>query len=307
MRTSVKKLVQRGLTTVAVVGATLATNPVPAGAAEGPTNWQHNICGSLGCTSPQGSLAALNQLKNEINLFSNLPLGIGIQESCNNQFDDFKSFLRGKNSLYWGAFYSQRSGSTICGNASPAGSEYGIGTYVLSQVDPYNYSGRVATGGFAAQTAGDEKRGFACIRGDVFGTPYWTCTSHHTPNGAQSQQFKEYHLNVIDPRDSIRVYWGGDLYVRPNDIPSASSTFSFSTHREGDLCLSGTNGYRWTFAGGSASSESDNSKFDYSFRSGPGAGNCPTDMRLRPTLETSMYPSHSSNSDHRVLGGYQPF
>lgn len=286
--------------------AALPFGSASTAAADGPTNWQHNICGAAGCGGAWGGHpGALQQIKDQINSFSsNTPHALGLQEQCGQQFDDFKNFLRAKNSLYSGSFYGQLLATTHCGYGGTA-RDYGIGAFALDQ-----YQDATRTNGpYANQYSGDEKRGWACIQGVVFSTPYFSCTSHATPKSqAKSKaQFNEYYQNVIRHKTNQRVFWGGDLYVYVNDIPNITANWSWTANREGDLCLSGTNTYSWTVARDNPSITSDNAKVDYSFRSGYAATTCATDLRLRPTSEAEMYPSTWGRSDHRVLGGYQPW
>lgn len=295
----------------AIAGAAISLLPVGGAGvagADGPTNWQHNICGAAGCNAGGtwgGNPAASQQLKDQINSFSsNIPHAVGLQEQCLQQFDDFKNFLRAKNSLYSGSFYAQVVTSTAC---SYGGStrDYGIGAFAIDQ----NQDALRTSGQYVNQYTGDEKRGWACIQGVFFNSPYWSCTSHATPHSQTKSklQFNEYYQNVIRPKAAQRIFWGGDLYVYVNDIPSITASWSWTSNREGDLCLSGTNTYDWTVARGSATSTADNEKVDYSFRSGLGATTCSQDIRLRPLSETEMYPTYPARSDHRVLGGYQSF
>jgi hypothetical protein len=130
-----------------------------------------------------------------------------------------------------------------------------------------------------------------------------------TVTGAPAEkQFAEYFANVVRPRAASKtVYWGGDMYVFVNEIPnipiSGTPQFSYDTSREADLCLAGTNTYRWTHRNKTTGVLS---KFDYTFRSGPGPGICATDAFLHPGSSSNMYPVGSFGSDHRIVSGYQP-
>jgi hypothetical protein len=260
---------------------------------------------------------ALSEIKWEINTYGDtLPLSVGLQEVCEQQlFDMWWVFLYPKSSLYWAAMHIQRqAGTGVCGLNIPGGGAYGVGAYTLSQTNPYDTPSRVITVPFAHQLqplGSDELRGSACIQGLLFNVNYWSCSAHATPypsvNGIlQHQQFQDYWNGILlTPQ---RVFWGGDLYVYVNSIPPNHAGWSFNSHREGDLCLAGTNGYRWTLSGGSPTSSADNTKVDYSFRSGLNSGStCLTDMWVKPDLETQMWPTVKTNSDHRVIGGFQPW
>jgi hypothetical protein len=301
---------------LAAVG--VATAPVAglaSPAAADPTSFSSNVCGANGCNGfHHGNVSATLNLKAKVGSFQYAPASIGIQESCTRQFDDFKNFLRStKSANYYGAFYTQASNTSACAiggaTSGPNGPQnYGVGAYVLSSNDPIS-NGNYITAPFNAQSGG-EVRGSSCIGGDIFGVPVWSCTAHSTPDHTPTAglQFKElYDKATFLAGFGNRVYWGGDLYVHVNNIPSYAPGFSWAVNREADLCQSGSNTYRWTLAQGDANSTADNTKVDYTFRTGPSTSDCPTDADLSPASELSMYPTTPATSDHRIVGGYQPF
>jgi hypothetical protein len=319
-RASKRRRIGRVLAAASVVAGAGAVGAAPA-TAEDPTNWQSNICGADGCKIclsgvcfgyHRGNTAALDNLKARVNSYSSIPLTVGLQESCGRQFEDFKTFLRGKNSGYWGAIHNQATQTDYC--SSSENMFYGVSAYAFGGVNPYDYSATMINiGAFTNQGVNDvglpdEQRGSACIRGDLFGTPYWSCSAHMTGDTTKlDEQMSEYWNKVgwYALVLNTRVWWGGDLYIEPSYMPSyAANGFSLTSNaREADRCVSNTSSFNWTFNG----SSSTDPKFDYSLRSGPGTGLCSVDATLTPSSASSMYPTVPAVSDHRVIGGYQPW
>src|SRR5690606_8583656 len=109
---------------------------------------------------------------------------------------------------------------------------YGIASYVLSSDNPYLQAGRIQSGPFSFQVPGDESRGFVCINGGVNTPKYWGCTAHmnntnpgSSVTGAPAEkQFENYYQTVLQilrvSGGQKTIYWGGDLYVFPNEIPN---------------------------------------------------------------------------------------
>lgn len=276
--------------------------------AAGPVMYTHNICGALGCQW-QGSTSVLDPLKFSVAAVppAETPMAIGLQESCGNQFNDFKNFLRTRDSWYWGIHYSQVA-TTECGSGTQ---NYGVSAYSLASYNPFSNGAWYGSGPYSQQAPqGDgEARGWACVSGGASAPLYWSCSSHLTPADQTTarQQFNSYFTGVVAPRlfTGTQVLWGGDFYITQPNLPVASPSFSYTNNREADLCLPGTNGYRWTFrnkANGALS------KYDYAFRSSM-TSNCATDAVLAPASASDMWdgvPPHPFPSDHRILGGYQP-
>lgn len=296
---------RRAIALAGVAAASLSPSIVGsrvAGAAL-PTIYDQNICGAAGCGF-QGWTGVLDPIKFMINL---QPSGsdtgpIGLQESCTSQFNDMKNWLRAnRTTKYYGNHYSQNS-TTACG---PGVNDYGVSAFAIaSSYNPFDNAANNAKGPLSPQVPGDEARGYACITGGLSSPKYWSCSAHLSPYNTTTagKQFNAYYSQVVAPRAStLPVLWGGDFYVSPNDLPLVSPTFSFATSREADLCLPGTNTYRWTFRN---TANGDLRKFDYAFRS-LSMATCSQDADLVPANPTDMYNVGSFPSDHRLVLGYQ--
>lgn len=312
----------RRLKVLAALGATVATVGAASPASAGPSNYDQNICGAK--CNPHGPLYVLDPLKANVNVMG-LPAVVGIQEACAPQFNDFKNFLRSKNGNYYGLQHKHIDATADqCNNAENQQVWFGPGVYVLASVSPHdaplttNTSTRRTSatkdeGAFPVQDGG-EIRGFACLKGDVFGAPLWGCTAHMKAgdhDALSGPQFNFLYNNVIQPKaSSTRIWWGGDFYLTPSELPQYAPGFSYTANREADQCLSSSEigQYRWTLR-----ADPNLTKVDHSFRSGPSNGNCPTDAYLKPGSSGEVYyegppvdPGYLYYSDHRLISGYQP-
>lgn len=275
---------------------------IPAGASTGPNAYTANVCGAAGCGVNNGRLVVPLPLKERINLYPDTnPAHVGIQEACYNQAEDFAYFLRGKLSQYEIAFHSQITGPTVYDSCGGTSIDYGVASYVVG-----SSSSLRNTAAFPQQNPSDnDNRGYACIRGSIFGNSYWGCSAHMNSESSWSEpQFGYFVSSVITPRASLPVLWGGDFYVTPDRITSASPGFTYSAHLEADRCASTYN--RHTFR--------SNQKYDYVFRSGTGRA-CGGDATLYPASIADLWQYGSPRrtaaeiqngafpSDHRIETG----
>ena len=284
---------------LALMCAVLVIQAAPASAVSAPNAFTSNICGANGCNW-HGATNVLNGLEARMNdHLGNNVIAVGIQEVCFNQFTALQSWLAANKGFpaSSGSFWIQSSNaSTACG-----GQTSWYGTAVFTFTAPQGYD----TNQFTAQDGG-ELRGHACIQADFFGT-YWACTAHMTPTGSiypgtsltyGEEQFQEYTNNVIVPKTSSAVFWGGDTYTVPSRITVAVPNWSYANHLEADRC--GGTIDNWTVRN---KANGELTKPDWVFRSGTGR-TCGGDATLWPANSSDMYPVGTYSSDHRIEMGW---
>lgn len=112
---------------------------------------------------------------------------------------------------------------------------------------------------------------------------YTVCTSHLVYNNdtIAAQQFEEYYAFAAG---HTRTYWGGDLYLEPNQLTDLRPTL-LADHTEGDHCVD---------ANWQDTSNSPSYKIDYVFKKG----------RMSCARDAAVIDV--SPSDHHLIGGYLP-
>lgn len=252
-------------------------------AAPEPTAWDHNISGN---TVFRGRPEAVNPLilfiQDSVNR-GGVPLVIGIQEACRNQMDTLLNFLK-RNIHPNYAMDTWISRPDVCGG-------YGNAVFVLA-------GATVAKGSFT-QLAGDERRGYVCMRS---GFGFVGCTAHLVCPRSCGDPAKAAEIRIVQLRQyrdivlqtkqryGASVYWGGDLYVYPGQMESTFPEI-IRENREADECETPTN---WR------DTQDSGPKADWLFLTEPAATPCPHDAKIIPV---ALDPEH--NQDHHILASYQ--
>lgn len=290
-RRSARASVAAGLGAASVSLGTTApiVAPPPAGAQSlgNIYNYQANIAGA---TLNNGSDHAIGGLRYYVNTHSSATVGIGMQEVCGGQYESFKQFLDNLAPGVWFPSTHKQfnvSGDT-CGGRGGQENFYGVAAFGRAS----GGGQRAYSGAFAVQDGG-EVRGWACYIG---GSTRWStfCTAHMKSGAAtgfafaQTREYYDIVHNLWAP--GTRVFWGGDLYVRPGQWASHVWRTPLN-YQEADDCFGGRQATYGPYDGGGVLTE----KFDWTFSEKP-AG-CDGDLILRPY--GNVFPDYSS--DHKIL------
>ncbi|KAA0232896.1 MAG: endonuclease/exonuclease/phosphatase family protein [Actinobacteria bacterium] len=163
-----------------------------------------------------------------------------------------------------------------------------------------------ASAKYVYQRPGDnDTRGYACVLGGATAPKFWGCSTHLTSGDYYNEkQFEEaYGLMAGEASAGTPVQLGGDLYLRPQELPGAAPGFSYSTTMEADRCF----GLQyWTHQ----RTSSEWWKIDHIL--GSFNPTCTADAQLDPTwfgdpsVEFCISPPSCpwGYSDHRLVGGY---